>query len=68
MKAADIISEIKGLPPQDFAEVSAYMLAAERNDPALSVALQRQQASVAGQPGVPYAQSRVKALASLDSP
>ena len=69
MKATEIIAEIKGLPPGDFAEVSAYMLRAEREDPALQTALQRKHESVArGEPGVPYAQSRTQALAALRSP
>jgi hypothetical protein len=49
MKAAEIIAEIKGLPPEDLAEVSAYMLKIERDDPALLVALQRKQDSLSGQ-------------------
>ncbi len=69
MKAAEIISEIKGLPPGDFAEVSAYMLHTEREDPALQTALQRKHESAArGAQGVSYAQSRAGALSALRSP
>ncbi|MBP6506239.1 MAG: hypothetical protein KA257_01630 [Opitutaceae bacterium] len=69
MKAAEIISEIKGLPPGDYAEVSAYMLRAEHEDPALQTALQRKRESGARDAqSVPYAQSRAQALAALRAP
>lgn len=49
MKAAEIIAEIKGLTPEEYAEVSAFMLKIEQDDPALMVALQRKQDSLSGQ-------------------
>lgn len=68
MKAAEIISEIKGLTPGEYAEVSAYMLSTERDDPALQTALQRKRESVtSGEPGVTYTQSRARAVAALRS-
>jgi hypothetical protein len=49
VKAAEIIAEIKALPPEGLAEVSAFMLKVEQDDPALQVALQRKQDSISGQ-------------------
>lgn len=49
MKAAEIIAEIKSLPPEGLAEVSAFMLQIEQDDPALQIALQRKQESLSGQ-------------------
>jgi hypothetical protein len=66
MKAAEIIAELKGLPPQDFAEVSAFVLSAERKDPALQVALQRKRESTSGiTENVPYAKARARAAAAV---
>ena len=66
MKVAEIISEIKGLAPEDFAEVSAFILRAEHEDPALQVALARKRESAAGRvQSRPYETSRAAALASL---
>jgi hypothetical protein len=66
MKAAAIIAELKTLPPEDFAEVSAYMLAVERGDPALQVALARKRDSAANRtPNRPYEQARAAALDKL---
>ena len=45
MKAA----EIKGLPPEEFAEVSAFILRSEREDPAFQIAVQRKRNSITGQ-------------------
>lgn len=49
MKAEEIIAQIKALPPEDFDKVSAFILEAEQNDPALQIALQRMQQSNTGQ-------------------
>jgi hypothetical protein len=49
VKAAEIIAEIKGLPPEGLAEVSAFMLQIEQEDPAFQVALHRLQQSDTGQ-------------------
>lgn len=49
MKAAEIIAEIKSLPPEGYAEVSAFILGAEREDPAFQTALQRKRNSTTGQ-------------------
>jgi hypothetical protein len=66
MNAAAIIAELKALPPEDFAEVSAYMLTVERDDPALQVALHRKRESVAKQvEGRSYAQARTAAMGKL---
>ncbi len=48
VKADEIIAEIKGLSPEDFDKVSAFMLQTELEDPALQVALQRMQDSISG--------------------
>lgn len=67
MKAAEIIAEIKGLPPEGLAEVSAFMLKAEREDPALQVALKRKHQSTTGQVvSRPYAEAAASARAALD--
>ena len=63
MKAA----EIKGLPPEGLAEVYAFMLKIERDDPALLVALQRQQESLSGQgTSRPYQEAIASVQASLN--
>jgi hypothetical protein len=49
VKADEIIAEIKALPPEEFAVVSAFMLKVEQDDPALQVAIQRMQESRSGQ-------------------
>jgi hypothetical protein len=68
MKAAEIISEIKGLAPGDLAEISAFMLQAEQEDPALQVALVRKRESAAGRVrSRPYEKSRAAALTALRS-
>lgn len=67
VKAAEIIAEIKGLPPEGLAEVSAFMLKAEREDPALQVALQRKHQSATGQVvSRPHAEAVASARAALD--
>ena len=67
MKAAEIIAEIKGLPPQELAEVSAYMLKSEQEDPALQVALQRKHSSTTGHVvGRPYDEAHASVRATLD--
>jgi hypothetical protein len=69
VKAADIIAEIKGLPPEGFAEVSAFMLKAEREDPALQIALQRKQDSLLGQgTSRPYQEAIASVRAGLTKP
>ncbi len=69
MKAAEIISEIKGLTPEGYAEVSAFILQTERADPALQAALARKRApAVAETTSLPYAASRAQALAALRPP
>jgi len=49
VKADEIIAEIKALPPEGLAEVSAFMLQLEQDDPAFQVALRRTQESLSGQ-------------------
>ena len=49
MKADEIIAQIKALPPEDFAKVSAFMQESEQDDSALQIALQRMQQSNTGQ-------------------
>jgi hypothetical protein len=49
VKASEVIAEIKGLSPEGYAEVSAFILSTEREDPAVRTALQRKQTSSAGQ-------------------
>ncbi len=67
MKAAEIITEIKGLPPEGLAEVSAFMLQIERDDPALQVALQRLHQSTTGQMvSRPYEEALASVRAALD--
>jgi len=67
VKAAEIIAEIKGLPPEGFAEVSAFMLKAEREDPALQIALERKKQSTTGQVvSRPYEQAQAAARAALN--
>lgn len=69
MKAAEIIAEIKGLPPEGLAEVSAFMLKIERDDPALLVALQRKQDSLSGQgTSRPYQEAIASVRAGLARP
>jgi len=69
MKAAEIIAQIKELPAEDYAEVAAFMLKAEREDTAFQTALQRKRESAAGQTkGIPYEQSRAKALQAVRPP
>jgi hypothetical protein len=66
VKAAKIIAEIKSLPPEGLAEVSAFILRAERKDPALHTALQRKRKSIRGQVvSRPYEQVRASVRASL---
>ncbi len=66
MKAPEIIAEIKNLSPKEYAEVSAFMLRAERNDPDFQVAIQRKHESAKGRsPSRPYEEVRASALASL---
>lgn len=66
MNAAAIIAELKALPPEDFAEVSAFVLTIEREDPALQTALDRKRESKAGTTtSRPYEQSRETAIAAL---
>ncbi len=68
VKAAEIIAEIKNLPPEEFAEVSAFMLEAERADPALQIALQRKQESTTGQVvSHPYEQVQAAVRARLNA-
>ena len=67
MKADEIIAEIKGLPPEGLAEVSAFMLQIERDDPALQVALQRLHQSTTGQVvSRPYEEALASVRAALD--
>jgi hypothetical protein len=69
MKAAEIIAEIKGLPPEGYAEVSAFMLKVEQDDPALQVALQRKQDSLSGQgTSRPYPEAIASMRAGLTRP
>jgi hypothetical protein len=66
VKAAEIIAEIKGLSPEGYAEVSAFILAAERDEPAFQVALERKHHSTTGQVvSRPYAQAQAAARAAL---
>jgi hypothetical protein len=63
MKAA----EIKGLPPERYAEVSAFILGAEREDPAFQTALERKRQSTTGQVvSRPYEQVKASVRASLN--
>ena len=67
MKAAEIIAEIKGLPPEGLAEVSAFMLKIEQDDPALQVATQRMHQSITGQVvSRPYEEALASVRAALD--
>ena len=67
VKAAEIIAEIKGLPPEGYAEVSAFMLKVEQDDPALQVVLQRLQQSTTGQVvSRPYEEALASVRAALD--
>ena len=67
MKAAEIIAEIKGLPPEGYAEVSAFILGAEREDPAFLMALERKRNSTTGQVvSRPYEQAQASVRASLN--
>jgi UDP-galactopyranose mutase len=67
VKAAEIIAEIKGLPPEGYAEVFAFMLKTERDDPALQVALNRKQNSTTGQVvSRPYEQAKASVRAALN--
>ena len=69
MKAAEIIAEIKSLPPEDLAEVSAFILKMEQDDPALQVALQRKQESLSGQgTSRPYQEAIASLRAGLIKP
>jgi hypothetical protein len=69
MKAAEIIAEIKGLPPEGYAEVSAFMLKVEQDDPTLQVALQRKQDSLSGQgTSRPYQEAIASVRAGLAGP
>jgi hypothetical protein len=66
---AEIIAEIKGLPPEGLAEVSAFMLQIEQDDPALQVALQRKQESLSGQgTSRPYQEAIASLRAELAKP
>jgi hypothetical protein len=49
VKAEEIIAEIKALPPEGLAQVSAFMQQLEQDDPALQIALQRMRESDTGQ-------------------
>lgn len=49
MKADEIIAQIKALPPEDFAKVSAFMLEVDCDDAALQIAFQRMHESNTGQ-------------------
>lgn len=67
MKAAEIIAEIKGLTPEEYAEVSAFILGAESEDPAFQTALQRK--NTMGQVvSRPYEQAKASVRASLNRP
>jgi len=67
MKAAEIIAEIKGLPPEGLAEVSAFILQIEQDDPALQVAIQRMHQSNTGQVvSRPYEEALASVRAALD--
>jgi hypothetical protein len=67
MKAAEIIAEIKGLSPEEFAEVSAFIMGTEREDPAFQTALQRKHQSTTGQVvSRPYEQAQASVRASLN--
>jgi hypothetical protein len=69
MKPAEIIAEIKGLTPEGYAEVSAFMLKIEQDDPALMVALQRKQDSLSGQgTSRPYQEAIASVRAELAKP
>lgn len=69
MKAAEIIAEIKGLTPEEYAEVSAFMLKIEQDDPALMVALQRKQDSLSGHgTSRPYQEALASVRAGLAKP
>lgn len=66
MKADEIIAQIKALPPEDFAKVSAFMLESEREDPALQIALERMQDSLSGRGASrPYEEVIASARAEL---
>jgi len=66
VKASEVIAEIKGLSPEGYAEVSAFILSTEREDPALRTALQRKQTSTTGQVvSRPYEQAQASVRASL---
>jgi hypothetical protein len=66
--AAAIIAEIKALPPEGLAEVSAFMLEAERADPALQIALERKEQSSTGQVvSRPYEQAQAAVRAALNA-
>jgi len=66
VKAAEIIAEIKGLPPEGLAEVSAFMWQIEQEDPALLIALQRMQESLTGQgTSRPYQEALASVRAGL---
>jgi len=67
VNAAEIIAKIRDLPPAEFAEVSAFILSAEREDPACQSALQRKLDSTTGQVvSRPYEQARASVRASLN--
>jgi len=67
MKAAEIIAEIKGLTPEGYAEVSAFILGAEREDPAFQTALERKHSSTTGQVvSRPYEQAQASVRAALN--
>lgn len=67
VKAAEIIAEIKGLPPEGYAEVSAFILKTEREDPALHTAISRKHDSTTGQVvSRPYEQAQAAVRASLN--
>ncbi|MBI2512975.1 MAG: hypothetical protein HYV96_13430 [Opitutae bacterium] len=66
--AAAIIAEIKALPPEGLAEVSAFMLEVERADPALQIALERKEQSSTGQVvSRPYEQASAAVRAALNA-
>lgn len=67
--AAAIIAEIKALPPEGLAEVSAFMLEVERADPALQVALERkeQSSSTGHVVSRPYEQASAAVRAALNA-
>lgn len=67
VKAEEIIAEIKGLPPEGLAEISAFMMQSEQVDPALRIALQRKHSSTTGQVvSRPYEQAKAAVRAALN--